>query len=173
MTVPKWMAQIVREMRHDRVFTWQIIGYDTDERTDNFIAVKIMNVSQKKKNTVNEVRKHFSEVLNSLTRKNKFIMKNDMHELYVFFIYEGSSKYGERLPKSGKYNGNIEFDTLNVHYFIMDDSNSYRVFRDDKHNNVEKDGFKVFMREVNDCLRFQPVEMMAKEEQKRNEKKEN
>lgn len=137
------------------------------------IAVKIMNVSQKRKNTVNEVRKHFSDVLNSLTRKNKFIMKNDMHELYVFFIYEGSSNYRERLPKSGKYDGDIEFDTLNVHYFIMDDSNSYRVFRDDKHNDVKKDGFKVFMREVNDCLRFPPVEMMAKEEQRRNEKKEN
>ena len=173
MTVQRWLAQMVTKMMRDDVFKWQIIGMNQDERTDVMIAVKIMNVSQKRKNTVNEVRKHFSEVLNSLTRKNKFIMKNDMHELYVFFIYEGSSNYRERLPKSGKYNGDIEFDTLNVHYFIMDDSNSYRVFRDDKHNDVKKDGFKVFMRKVNDCLRFQPVELMAKEEQRRNERKEN
>ena len=93
-------------------------------------------------------------MLNNLTRKNKFIMRNDMHEMFVFFIYDGSSKYRDMLPKSGKYEGDIEFDAVKVHYFIMDDSASYRVFKNDKLNDADKDAFRVFRREVNDCLRF-------------------
>ena len=118
------------------------------------MVVKVMNVSQRKKNTVNEIRKHFSEVLNNLNTRNKLRLKYDIHELFVIFVYEGSSKYRERLPKNGLYEGLIDFKEMEVHYFIADDSNSYRVFHSDKKNDVEKDGFKVFMREVNDCMRY-------------------
>ena len=141
-------------MRNDDVFKWQIIGYQEDERTDGLMVIKVMNVSQRKKNTVNEVRKHFSEVLNNLNTRNKLRLKYDIHELFVIFVYEGSSKYRERLPKNGLYEGLIDFNEIEVHYFIADDSNSYRVFHSDKKNDVEKDGFKAFMREVNDCMRY-------------------
>lgn len=165
--VQKWMSQMIYLMQEDDVFKWQIIGYQEDERTDGLMVVKVMNVSQRKKNTVNEIRKHFSEVLNNLNTRNKLRLKYDIHELFVIFVYEGSSKYRDRLPKNGLYEGLIDFKEMEVHYFIADDSNSYRVFHSDKKNDVEKDGFKVFMREVNDCMRYQPVEMMAKEEKEK------
>lgn len=73
----QWIVHIAREMMHDPLFEWRIVGYNTSVRgtynTDNddnyaLITIYIRNVRDRKKNTVKELKEHLERILHKLTR---------------------------------------------------------------------------------------------------------
>lgn len=154
----QWIAHIAREMMHDPLFEWRIVGYNTSVRgtydTDNddnyaLITIYIRNVRDRKKNTVKELKEHLERILHKLTRVEvqqiiRTVGDQGLNFLVVYMTEPEKGLQALPLPTGHPRSLNkneYSFDIPGVGFpcdvDILDNSKEYRLFRNSNLTNVK------------------------------------